>query len=79
MAVVTGDLDTSVGQVGLVAAVAVAAQIGTTPARPLALRYSVLLAEAAAISLIVIASAPGDRPSIAYLAVPPILGAFALA
>jgi len=78
VAVVTGDLDTSVGQVGLVAAVAVAAQIGTTPARPLALRYSVLLAEAAAIALIVVASAPGDRPSIAYLAVPPILGAFAL-
>lgn len=78
LALVTGDMGVSTLQVALVGLVAVAAQIGTTPSRPVWLRYAVLLAEAAAIALIVVTSQPGDRPSIVYLAVPPILGAFAL-
>lgn len=65
-------------QVLLVAAIAVLAQIGTTPARPVWLRYAVLIAEAVAIALVVVTSAPGDRPSVVYLVVPPIVAAFAM-
>ena len=65
-------------QVVLVALIAVLAQIGTIPTRPVWLRYAVLIAEAAAIALVVVTSAPGDRPSIVYLAVPPIVSAFAM-
>ncbi len=74
----TGDMSIASVQVLLVAVIAIAAQIGTTPARPVWLRYAVLLAEAAAIALVVVTSAPGDRPSIVYLAIPPIVTAFAM-
>ena len=74
----TGDMPVAAMQVALVAVIAVLAQLGTTPARPVWLRYAVLIAEAAAIALVVVTSAPGDRPSIVYLAVPPIVSAFAM-
>lgn len=74
----TGDMPVATLQVALVALIAVLAQIGTIPARPVWLRYAVLIAEAAAIALVVVTSAPGDRPSIVYLAVPPIVSAFAM-
>ena len=75
----TGDMPVATLQVALVALIAVLAQVGTIPARPVWLRYAVLIAEAAAIALVVVTSAPGDRPSIVYLAVPPIVSAFAIA
>jgi signal transduction histidine kinase len=78
VALITGDMSIATAQVALVAVIAVAAQLGTTPARPVWLRYSVLIAEAAAIALVVVTSAPGDRPSVVYLAVPPIVAAFAM-
>ncbi|MFZ9987721.1 MAG: histidine kinase [Candidatus Nanopelagicales bacterium] len=78
VAIVTGDMSIATLQVALVAVIAIAAQLGTTPARPVWLRYAVLIAEAAAIALVVVTSAPGDRPSIVYLAVPPIVSAFAM-
>ena len=78
VALVTGDMSIATLQVGLVALIAIAAQLGTTPARPVWLRYTVLIAEAVAIALVVVTSAPGDRPSIIYLAVPPIVSAFAM-
>ncbi len=74
----TGDMPISTVQVVLVGIIAVLAQIGTIPARPVWLRYAVLIAEAAAIALVVVTSTPGDRPSIVYLAVPPIVCAFAM-
>ena len=78
VALVTGDLGVAATQIALVAVIAVVAQVGTIPARPVWLRYAVLIGEAAAIALVVVTSAPGDRPSIIYLAVPPILAAFAM-
>ena len=78
VALVTGDMSIASLQVVLVAIIAIAAQLGTIPARPVWLRYAVLIAEAAAIALVVVTSAPGDRPSIVYLAVPPIVCAFAM-
>jgi signal transduction histidine kinase len=78
VALITGDLRVATLQIALVAAIAIVAQIGTTPARPVWLRYAVLMAEAAAIALVVVTSLPGDRPSIVYLAVPPIVTAFAM-
>jgi signal transduction histidine kinase len=78
VALLTGDMRVASLQVGIVAAIAVLAQIGSTPARPVWLRYAVLIAEAAAIALVVVTSSPGDRPSIVYLAVPPIVMAFAM-
>ena len=78
VALITGDMSIAIPQVALVGAIAIAAQLGTTPARPVWLRYTVLIAEAAAIALVVVTSTPGDRPSIVYLAVPPILSAFAM-
>ena len=74
----TGDMPVATMQVALVAVIAILAQLGTTPTRPVWLRYAVLIAEAAAIALVVVTSAPGDRPSIVYLAVPPIVSAFAM-
>jgi len=78
VALVTGDMSIATTQVALVAVIAVAAQLGTIPSRPVWLRYTVLIAEAAAIALVVVTSTPGDRPSIVYLAVPPIVSAFAM-
>jgi signal transduction histidine kinase len=78
VALVTGDMSIASLQVALVAIIAVLAQLGTIPARPVWLRYAVLIAEAVAIALVVVTSSPGDRPSIVYLAVPPIVCAFAM-
>jgi signal transduction histidine kinase len=78
IAVITGDFAVATTQIVLVGLLAVAGQLGSMPRRPVWLRYAVPLAEAAAIALIVVTSQPGERPSIAYLAVPPILGAFAM-
>lgn len=74
----TGDTPVATMQIALVALIAILAQLGTIPARPVWLRYAVLIAEAAAIAFVVVTSAPGDRPSIVYLAVPPIVCAFAM-
>jgi len=74
----TGDMPISTVQVALVGVIAVLAQLGTIPTRPVWLRYAVLIAEAAAIALVVVTSTPGDRPSVVYLAVPPIVSAFSM-
>lgn len=78
VALVTGDMTIASAQVVLVGLIAIGAQVGTTPARPVWLRYAVLIAEAVAIALVVVTSSPGDRPSIVYLAVPPIVASFAM-
>ena len=75
LALFTGDLTTSGQQILLLVIIAITASI---PQRPPWLRYGTILAEAAAASLVVITATPGDRPSIAYLAVPPIIAAYSL-
>lgn len=68
----TGSLATTWQQVAIVAIVAVTASV---PQRPAWLRYGVVLAEAAVVSIMVATSAPGARPAVAYLLVPPIVAA----
>ena len=78
LAAVTGDAAKSGAQIVAVAAVALAATLVSLIPRPHWLRFAVPLAEAGAAAVIVITSPPGDRPSIVYLVVPPIVAALAL-
>lgn len=75
LALVTGTLASSGQQLLLITIIAITASI---PQRPPWLRYATILAEAAAAALVVITATPGARPSIAYLAVPPIVAAFSM-
>ncbi|MGI9196366.1 MAG: GAF domain-containing sensor histidine kinase [Candidatus Nanopelagicales bacterium] len=75
LAAITGDLSTSGQQIVLLIVIAITASI---PQRPPWLRYATILAEAAAAALVVIGAPLGDRPSIAYLAVPPIVAAYSM-
>lgn len=72
VAVVSGSIGSTWQQVVIVAIVALTASI---PQRPAWLRYSVVLAEAAVVSTVVVTAAPGVRPAVAYLLVPPIVAA----
>ena len=78
LAVVTGDMGVSTGQVLAIAVVAIAATLASWPQRPVWLPYAVQFIEAGAATLIVVTATPGDRPSIAYLLIPPLIAAYSL-
>lgn len=65
-------------QVVLVAVVALGATAASFVRRPYWISYAAIFIEAVAAALIVVTSMPGDRPSIAYLVVPPIVAAYSL-
>jgi signal transduction histidine kinase len=78
LAIVTGDMGVSTGQVAMVAAIAIAATLASWFPRPVWLPYAAQFIEAGAATLVVVTAMPGDRPSIAYLLVPPLIAAHSL-
>lgn len=78
LAIVTGDMGVSTGQVAIIALIAVVATVASWASRPVWLPYAVQFMEAGAATLVVVTAMPGDRPSIAYLLVPPLIAAYSL-